>query len=186
MNRFFLILYLLVGVYTCLLGQSSVDFYPRSLKTELKKAFSKEVKLSEMTVPTELSSKIKNGRYFSVAELSALSLIKYIYVGRVNTCRAGGCNENDDVLGGDSEYFDYFILFDTTGSVVQVKIFNYQATHGHEVTASNWLKQFKNYNGNTSLVVGKDIDAISGATISVDATTYDIESRTRQLKKMLQ
>lgn len=188
MKRSFLLLYLLVSIYTCLLGQTSVNFYPKSLKSELNKAFSAEVKLSEMVAPPEIKAKMRNGRFYKIDELSTLSLIKYVYVGRVNTCRSGGCASDEEYneLGRESEFFDYYILYDSHCTVLQVKIFNYQASHGQEVTASNWLKQFRKYDGSTSLVVGKDIDAISGATVSVDATTYDIEFRTSLLKKMLQ
>jgi Na+-translocating ferredoxin:NAD+ oxidoreductase RnfG subunit len=59
--------------------------------------------------------------------------------------------------------------------VQQVRIYNYQATHGQEITSKNWLRQFKNYTGEKELMAGKNIDAISGATISVDAIISDIE-----------
>jgi Na+-translocating ferredoxin:NAD+ oxidoreductase RnfG subunit len=61
--------------------------------------------------------------------------------------------------------------------VVQVKVFNYQATHGQEITAKSWLKQFIGYQGQKELKVNKDIDSISGATISTYAITEDINKR---------
>jgi len=66
-----------------------------------------------------------------------------------------------------------------------VKIYNYQASYGQEVTSSNWLKQFKNYTGKEELIVGRNIDAISGATISVDVAAFDIELRTNMLRKII-
>lgn len=188
MKNKFLVLVMLIGFHASLLGQTSVNFFPKALQTELKKAFAMEVKLQEMTLPTLISQQIRLGKFFAIEQLSALSTIKYVYVGRVTTCRAGGCSidSHDSYPEGDSEFFDYFILFDRLGTIQQVKIYNYQATHGQEVTATNWLKQFRNYTGATELVVGKNIDAISGATISVDAATADIELKTNLLLKMLQ
>ncbi|MBP8851324.1 MAG: FMN-binding protein, partial [Breznakibacter sp.] len=53
----------------------------------------------------------------------------YYYVGRVNSCRVGGCSVE---MGPnvDYEYFDYFIIFNEDGEVDLVRVFNYQATHG--------------------------------------------------------
>ncbi len=58
------------------------------------------------------------------------------------------------------------------------------ATHGQEITARGWLKQFIGYNGSESLKVDKNIDTISGATISVYAITSDIKLITCLLKSL--
>lgn len=111
---------------------------------------------------------------------------QYAYSGRVNSCRAGGCSSGGVDGGADAfEYFDYFIIFDASISVLNVKVFNYQASHGQEITARGWLKQFRGYDGSRLMEVGKQIDAISGATISVNAITDDIKLRTKQLKALL-
>jgi Na+-translocating ferredoxin:NAD+ oxidoreductase RnfG subunit len=81
-----------------------------------------------------------------------------------------------------SEYFDYYILFDENKTVRKVGVYNYMATHGQEITAKGWLKQFTGYDGFAPLQVDKDIDAISGATISVYAITADIEHMSRLLQ----
>lgn len=168
------------------MSQASIDFFPKSLKSELKKANGIDVELKELDILPEIARSIHFGKFYSVEAPSNFSLIKYVYVGRVNTCRAGGCKLNHvDEPEGESEFFDYFILFDAMTTVQLVKINNYQASHGQEVTSNNWLKQFKNYDGKEELIVGKNIDAISGATISVDATAFDIELRTNMLKKII-
>ncbi|MCK4920537.1 MAG: FMN-binding protein [Bacteroidales bacterium] len=61
---------------------------------------------------------------------------------------------------------------------------NYQATHGQEVTSPGWLKQFVGYDGIKSLVVGREIDAISGATISADAITMNLQRRIRFVRAL--
>lgn len=98
-----------------------------------------------------------------------------VYVGRVNSCRAGGCSiiDNDQSLG--FEYFDYFFLIDHNAEVLWVKVYNYQATQGHEVMSRGWLNQFKGLSNNEYLVLGEDIEAISGATVSANAITENIQ-----------
>jgi len=177
----------LLVINTCLMCQVSINFTPKSLRIELKKAVGVEVELKEITLSPEIARTLHLGKFYSVNGNTNILPVKYVYVGRVNTCRAGGCTiKHDDKHESESEFFDYFIFFDATATVQLVKIHNYEATHGQEVTSNNWLKQFKNYNGKEELVVGKNIDAISGATISVDATAFDIELRTNMLRKMIQ
>ena len=169
------------------MSQASIDYLPKSLKAELKKAAGENVELNEIIPLPEIARTIHFGKFFTVSAPSNFSALKYIYVGRVNTCRAGGCAvKHAGNIAEESEFFDYFILYDSTVAVQQIKIYNYQASHGQEVTSSNWLKQFKNYNGKEELIAGKNIDAISGATISVDATTFDIELRTNLLRRIIQ
>jgi len=121
-----------------------------------------------------------NGEFYLLK--SNDSIFAYTYIGRVKTCRSGGCSINNKIdKGNDSEYFEYYIFFDTKMGINRLRVFNYQATHGHEITAQSWLRQFVGYThqnqttSGQSLTVGKNIDAISGATISVYAITYDIE-----------
>jgi len=113
-----------------------------------------------------------NGKRYLI--LAHDECIGTIYVGRVNSCRSGGC----DIGSKDQlafEYFDYFLLTDVKGEVLWVKIYNYQATQGHEVMSRGWLNQFKGAGPNEKLVFGSDIDAISGATVSARSLTNDIQ-----------
>jgi len=107
--------------------------------------------------------------------LDSTSTFGYIYVSRVNSCRAGGCSISQNDIAIEFEYFDYFLITDTAGNIINVKVFNYQATHGHEIMSRGWLKQFVGFNGSQALDYGKDIEAISGATISAKSLTEDIE-----------
>ncbi|SDC90801.1 FMN-binding domain-containing protein [Williamwhitmania taraxaci] len=168
------------------LAQTSIDYQPKALLKTLQKAGITDVStVKELTLP-ELKNlqQTLNGKFFKI-ETNNVSQYKYIYVGRVNSCRAGGCSITHSVNNiGDSEYFDYYILFDKNKTVRVVTVFNYQATHGQEVTAKGWLKQFIGHNGSEPLKVDKNIDAISGATISVYAITSDIEMKTAILVKL--
>ncbi|PLX08086.1 MAG: hypothetical protein C0598_12535 [Marinilabiliales bacterium] len=109
----------------------------------------------------------------------------YLYLGRVNSCRQGGCAVNSLEENLAFEFFDYFMITDSDLRVKKVKIYNYQATHGHEVMSSGWLRQFKMYDGKQSLVYGKDIEAISGATISAKALNEDLKYTLNHLEIIL-
>jgi len=155
------------------------------MKTLIKNGKMTNPSLSKMVLPESMKDTCTlQGTFFKVSD-SNESAIKTIYIGRVNSCRAGGCFINNNSSGGTSEYFDYMVCFDEAASVVLVKIFNYQATHGHEVTAEGWLKQFVGHSANTNLEVGKNIDSISGATISVNGITKDIEEKTELLTAIM-
>ncbi len=165
-------------------GQTGIDYLPKALIKELSKVMAVDRNaLNELPVPEKI---LINGKYFRIVSAGA-NPYEFIYVGRVNSCRSGGCSAilAKEKIDGVSEYFDYFILFDQRKSVKTVKVFNYQATHGQEISSSGWLQQFSGYNGLTALQVGKNIDAISGATISVDRITSDIEEKTRILNKIM-
>lgn len=101
--------------------------------------------------------------------------IGMMYSGRVNSCRSGGCSIDDDEQKLSYEFFDYFMLADTDGKILWVKVFNYQATQGHEVMSRGWLNQFKGLTSEKHIILGEDIETISGATISAKAITDDIQ-----------
>lgn len=177
----------LISVLCCITGyaQTAIDYQPKSLIKTLQKSGITDVSyISEFSIPDSTSLLSVNGKFFQIEKHNA-SPFKYIYVGRVTSCRAGGCSITQNAsINNNSEYFDYYMLFDNNKTIRAVKIFNYQATHGQEVTAKGWLKQFVGHNGTKPLEVNKNIDAISGATISVYALTSDVEMKTDMLVKL--
>ncbi len=74
---------------------------------------------------------------------------------------------------GRYDYFDYLIVTTSEPSVQKIKVLKYRSEHGGEIAARKWLKQFENYSSG-ELKYGKDISAISGATISAGSITTDI------------
>lgn len=122
---------------------------------------------------------IKNCSLFSIQHNN--KTVGKAYIKRVLSCRAGGCESKIDLENDASEYFDYYAILTNANSVMEIKVYNYEATHGEEVCSKAWLKQFKGYNGDKKLRYGKEIDAISGATISGIALTEDIEKTVKLL-----
>jgi hypothetical protein len=166
-----------------------VDYESKSVLKEIQKVTGVEKpEWQELVIP-ELSADADpvQGKFFVITINRTQNQKKYVYIGRVNSCRMGGCSNGSDMLTLDnSEYFDYLIVYSSAPSVEMVKVYNYQASHGQEMTNKGWLKQFQGYNGTRNLTVGKSIDAISGATTSVQSITADIQQKTQLLKKMVQ
>lgn len=171
---------LLIVVTICNTIAKEINYQHKQLNKELVKAWNVDVSvLKELTELSALS--INEGKFF-IVEINGKTL-GYVYIGRIKSCRAGGCAIDKTMpFDGAYEYFDAFVLFNENKTVNTVKVFNYQATHGHEVCSRGWLKQFIGYNAENPLNVGKDIDSISGATISVQALTDEINYISQLLK----
>jgi len=182
-NICILILCLLTGFAS--FGQGKIDYQNKRLLNSLKKNG-----ITGFSRLKEINSNLKGepelqGKFFSLLNKSEVSGIEYVFIGRVNSCRAGGCSiSGSNPSNQESEYFEYLILYDSDKTVKMVEVYNYAATHGYEITAKGWLKQFAGFSGNDTLEVNKNIDAISGATISVFAITNDVQLKTKILKLM--
>lgn len=182
MRKYFVI-GVLVLMSQLIYGQNLIDYYPSGLQKAIKKTSKIEIfEMSEIPFSENQFSGDSQGKFFALRSETFKDPFMYIYVGRVNSCCAGGCAEAHFVNMEQSyEYFDYFVLFDSTKTIQLVRVNNYQASHGYEVSARGWLNQFKGYNGEQELTVGKNIDAISGATISVYAITKNLQEVTKDL-----
>ncbi|MBL7903822.1 MAG: FMN-binding protein [Bacteroidales bacterium] len=159
-------------------SQSDIEFEPKQLKNEIQRLTGIINPAAEI-LNTPNPGYQPNGRFYKYTNTPPL---QYAYVGRVFTCRAEGCSVA--VISASeprTEFFDYFILYDSDARILSVRVYNYEATHGQEITAKGWLKQFVGFSGEKELNVGKDIDAIAGATISVHSITEDIAEKTRIL-----
>lgn len=72
-----------------------------------------------------------------------------------------------DQVIGKFEKIDYAVGLDMAGNVSRVEVVRYRESHGHEVAERKWLAQFEGATAASPLKGGKDIDGISGATLSV-------------------
>lgn len=162
-----------------------IDYQPKLLLKILKKHGVSSFKaLTPLAIPHTGPTP---GKFFRINEPEAT--VRFAYVGRVNSCRAGGCSKPDGAAPTpeelEYEFFDYFLLFDDQARVQAIRVYNYSASYGYEITAPGWLRQFVGYAGERELIVGKDVDAITGATVSVYAITADVEAKTHLLKEWL-
>nr|WP_320118697.1 FMN-binding protein [uncultured Marinifilum sp.] len=76
---------------------------------------------------------------------------------------------------GKSDYFDYMVLFNEDLEIQKVVVLVYRSSYGGEIMAKYWLKQFIGKVKGENMEFGKDIDGISGATISAPSITKGIK-----------
>lgn len=85
---------------------------------------------------------------------------------------------------GRYDYFDYTVFFAKDLLVLGVKVTTYRSSHGAEICSKGWLKQFKGYRGE-EIHIGKDVDGISGATLSATSMVEDIQRVYRLMDQLI-
>ena len=75
---------------------------------------------------------------------------------------------------GRYDYFDYTVFYSEELFVKGLIVTVYRSTHGAAICQKKWLSQFNGYEGE-ELTLGKEIDAISGATYSAQSIVQDIQ-----------
>jgi FMN-binding domain len=180
--KYIIILFMISSIYVK--SGDDIDYKPRLLLKEITSlSGSEDFRLNEILLPEPVDGTEAEGKFFSIEYGGGKKLLAYI--GRVKSCRSGGCtNQSSPDINVESEFFDYYILFDNQKKITSVRVYNYEATHGQEVTVKGWLKQFTGYDGSKSLRVGKEIDSISGATVSVYSLVADVQEKTILLKTL--
>ena len=81
--------------------------------------------------------------------------------------------------------FDYFIIYNNFAEILKVEILNYRESHGFEICNKRWLKQFIGNNSDSKFEFNSKVDAISGATISVNSLKTSIFKQTQTLKRII-
>ena len=71
-----------------------------------------------------------------------------------------------DEVYGKHEFITYAVALDASGVVRSVEVLEYRETHGREVINPRWRAQFVGKRQGATLKLGKDIQNISGATLS--------------------
>ncbi len=71
-----------------------------------------------------------------------------------------------DNVYGKSLPITFITVFNLNGSILGCRIIKYREPHGNEVKDKKWLGEFIGKSGDSLFKMGKDIDGISGATIS--------------------
>ena len=80
-----------------------------------------------------------------------------------------------DNVKGKSMPITFMVILDKNGSIINTSIIKYREAYGGEVSNERWLSQFINRNNNSSYKIGKNIDGITGATISVNSLSKGIQ-----------
>ena len=79
----------------------------------------------------------------------------------------------DNVIG-KSMPITFMVILGINGNIIKTTIIKYREAYGSEIKNLGWLAQFNNRNNQSSYIVDKDIDGISGATISVNSISKGI------------
>lgn len=85
---------------------------------------------------------------------------------------------------GKNDLFDYMVLFDESLHIKKVVVLVYRSSYGGEIMAKYWLKQFEDKSNGKEMEFEKDIDSISGATISAPSITTGIKSLSLLMVKL--
>ena len=102
------------------------------------------------------------------------SLTGYAMVSRALGCRIGGCDKPDPTDTVAFEEFYYMTSFNPDKTIKQVRILEYTSNYGYQIANKGWLKQFTKAR---AFEVGRNIDGISGATISVESITKGVNQQ---------
>lgn len=85
---------------------------------------------------------------------------------------------------GRYDNFDYSVIYNPELGVKSVVVTTYRSSHGAGICSKGWLKQFRGYHGE-EIRLGKEIDSISGATISASSLVEDIQRGYKQMEELV-
>jgi Na+-translocating ferredoxin:NAD+ oxidoreductase RnfG subunit len=78
------------------------------------------------------------------------------------------------------------VIFNKDLTVRQTKILAYREEYGGEIGSKRWLSQFDGKSGDETLEYQKNIDAISGATISARSMTMAMNNLLKTINTLKQ
>lgn len=183
--KFYIAIVLVFLMVQPIFANNQDSVFPKKLLKEIERSFN--IQYPEFEEIKELNKVIDSvhnrGKFY---KLKNYPDTLYVYLGKVNTCRSSGCSIGNIHSPDEGfEFFHYYILFDSNSKILRVRIYESEMTHGNEITVPEWLNQFAGFDGSSSLEIDKDIDAISGATTSVNGIISDINEKTILLRNIL-
>ncbi|MBA7544485.1 hypothetical protein ES705_36841 [subsurface metagenome] len=79
-----------------------------------------------------------------------------------------------DNVYGKSQPITFLVILSADGTIKKTAIIRYREPYGGAVASQRWLNQFTGLSSSDKFSVNQEIDAISGATISVGSVTVGI------------
>jgi Na+-translocating ferredoxin:NAD+ oxidoreductase RnfG subunit len=80
----------------------------------------------------------------------------------------------DNVIG-KSMPITFVVIINQKGEIMASHVVKYREAYGGEIGNMKWLSQFNKLTDSSKYIVGKNIDGISGATISVNSLSKGIQ-----------
>ncbi|NUM70655.1 MAG: FMN-binding protein [Ignavibacteriaceae bacterium] len=156
---------------------ASVLILPQEIKERVEEVISNEFgsgikyESEKYGIPSDVKTRVEKS-----AKQKFYSDNVYLYkIKSGKTLKAYGFLDN---VYGKSLPITFMVFLDTKGSVLSAHIIKYREQYGGQVGSQGWLDQFKGRNNQSGYEVSKDIDSISGATISVNSVTTGIKKIT--------
>lgn len=78
----------------------------------------------------------------------------------------------------------FLVAIDTYSNVLAVRILEYRDMFGSEIKRRSFLRQFQKKSLKDPIVVGRDIDAVTGATISSQAAASSVRKSLKIIKEL--
>ena len=158
-------LYLVMTIFSVgLMSFQLTEKIQQKVDKEIKLIFNTEDFILEPIIVAEdinaqLKAKVNENNLFKIKKDT--EDLGYAYIGK-------GFGKVDD--------FDFLVLFDTDLIIIKSKILVYREDYGGEIGSKRWLKQFNGKGKNDNIEYGKDIVAISGATLSANSMTVAVNN----------
>ena len=86
---------------------------------------------------------------------------------------------------GKSLPITFLVIFSPAGKIIRVDVIRYREPYGGAVGSRNWLNQFTDKSGSDGFKLEKDIDSITGATISVNSVTRGVYKLTLMMEHII-
>lgn len=140
------------------------------------------------SIPKKLEKKVRKSieKTFKTTnyQLNIVDILTNTSTKIINSKNFYSINSSDKILGyalidkaASKAYdFDYLVLLNPKLEIININILIYREEHGNEISSKRWLKQFFGLGTNDEAILQKNIDGISGATISVRSMTTEINN----------
>ncbi len=154
----------------CASGEYSYlpDYLTKKMARQLSKIYDKNIVSKEIQVDDELAI---NHQLFELYRGDSLE--GYSIISRGLGCKVGGCDKPNNEAESFEQFF-YFTAFNKDKKITKVRVLEYVSDHGYQIASKGWLKQFEK---DSIFKVSQNVDAISGATISVNSITQGINQQ---------
>lgn len=135
--------------------------------------FNKNVKLvfEQFQIPSQVKKKIEN-------ECHQKFYKDYVYLWKIYDGNKKIAVAMLDNVYGKSLPITFLVIFDLDGRILDAEIIKYREPYGGAVQEKKWLNQFIGKNSDSQYKLGKDINSISGATISANSVSTGIKKLT--------
>lgn len=127
-------------IFTVMKGVSLLSYSSVAIPVDLRKTIEKKVKQLFLRESVGVWRLEKNGEFQGIAIL--------------------------DHVMGKTQPFSFVVMFDPSGSVRSVRVVKYREQYGGGIQGKGFLRQFEGKHRDSTFVLGKDIDGVSGSTIS--------------------